>query len=167
MSMAVLRSSNSYDPSCRCPLMKNVGVPFTPLRTPPRKSARTLEAYSLLAKALRKSDTERPRPSVKANSRGKPRCSWLSKIWSCISQNRPCAPANSAPSAAASALGWICLKGKCLKTKIQVLGEVLLHHIDNRMSEAAMRALVIAILYEGYRRTDRTPDVITPRDWNF
>jgi hypothetical protein len=58
-------------------------------------------------------------------------------------------------------------QGKMPENKIQVLGEVLLHHIDNRMSEAAMRALVIAILYEGYRRTDRTPDVITPRDWNF
>jgi hypothetical protein len=40
--------------------MKNVGVPFTPLRTPPRKSARTLGAYSLLSKALRKPDKIEP-----------------------------------------------------------------------------------------------------------
>src|ERR1700689_2484546 len=33
--------SKSKASSWRCPLMKNVGVPFTPLRTPPLKSART------------------------------------------------------------------------------------------------------------------------------
>jgi hypothetical protein len=53
------------------------------------------------------------------------------------------------------------------ENEIQVLGEVLLHHIDNRMGEAAMRALIIAILYEGYCRIGRTPHVITLRDWNF
>jgi hypothetical protein len=58
-------------------------------------------------------------------------------------------------------------QGKMPKNEIQVLGEVLLHHVDNRMGEAAMRALIVAILYEGYCRIGRTPDVITLRDWNF
>jgi hypothetical protein len=40
-SMAATSSSNAYVPSWRSPLMKKVGVPFTPLRTPPRKWART------------------------------------------------------------------------------------------------------------------------------
>ena len=39
--IASTRSSNSNEPSCRTLLMKNVGVPLTPLRTPLRKSCFT------------------------------------------------------------------------------------------------------------------------------
>jgi len=35
-SSAATSASNSNDPSYCSPLMKNVGVPFTPLRMPPR-----------------------------------------------------------------------------------------------------------------------------------
>src|SRR5205823_4062945 len=44
--MAARRVSSAYDASWRTPLMKNVGVPFTPLRTPLRKSSRTRLAYT-------------------------------------------------------------------------------------------------------------------------
>jgi hypothetical protein len=40
-SIASTSEAKSYEPSCLCPLMKKVGVPLTPLRTPPVKSART------------------------------------------------------------------------------------------------------------------------------
>ena len=39
--MAATSVSTSKESSCRRPLTKNVGVPFTPLRTPLRKSSRT------------------------------------------------------------------------------------------------------------------------------
>jgi hypothetical protein len=38
LSMAETRSSYMYDPSCRRPLMKNVGVPFTPSESAAHKS---------------------------------------------------------------------------------------------------------------------------------
>ena len=70
--MAATRSSNSNVPLWRSPLMKNVGVPFTPLRTPPRKSARTLGAYFPAANASHRSASGKPSAPAKANSRGKP-----------------------------------------------------------------------------------------------
>jgi len=39
-SSAARRSDASHEPSWRTPLMKNVGVPLTPLRMPDRMSAR-------------------------------------------------------------------------------------------------------------------------------
>jgi hypothetical protein len=64
-------------------------------------------------------------------------------------------------------VGMYLTQGKMPENKIQVFSEVLLHHIDNGMGAAAMRALVIAILYKGYRRIGGTPNMITLRDGHF
>src|SRR5262249_61311424 len=45
-SIAATKPSNVSGPSKRCSSMKNVGVPLTPLRTPPRASSRIFGAYS-------------------------------------------------------------------------------------------------------------------------
>jgi hypothetical protein len=47
--------------------MKNEGVPFTPLRRSPRKSARTLGLYADVAKASRRSDSASPNAAASAN----------------------------------------------------------------------------------------------------
>src|ERR1700734_3540918 len=60
-SIAATRSSYEKTPSYRSPLMKNDGVPLTPLRTPPRKSAFILAENFLVANASRRPPSDRPR----------------------------------------------------------------------------------------------------------
>jgi hypothetical protein len=50
--MARASVSSSKSASCRWPLIKNVGVPFNPLRTPPEKSFCTRSANSPVCSAL-------------------------------------------------------------------------------------------------------------------
>src|SRR6266516_5910124 len=59
-AMAPRSVSRSKPPSCRRPLMKNVGVPFTPLRTPLRKSARTLAVCTPFSSSSAKRRRSRP-----------------------------------------------------------------------------------------------------------
>ena len=48
-------------PSCLIPLIKKVGVPFTPLLTPPMKSFRILGRYSWLSSACFRPERGKPR----------------------------------------------------------------------------------------------------------
>lgn len=82
-----------------------------PFCTPLRKSSRTRPWYALLFKSFRNWSISNPRASPYASKFLRFRAFWFRKSRLCISQNRPCAPAASAASAAPSASGWMPERG--------------------------------------------------------
>ncbi len=154
MPMAAARSSNSYDPLCRRPLMKNVGVPFTPLRTPPRKSLRTLgtllAAYQRIAQSRFGQDGVLQRARTGAADRGDPGSS--QECASCISQN----PAVRTPRTRHSRRRFGHWGGfetsENDERQSQRLAEMLLDKLDDRMRQSAESAFVVAVFDERDRR---------------
>lgn len=88
-SMAAGRPAAPNGPSKRRPLMKNAGVPLTPLRTPPAKSHWIFDRRRWLVSASRSSIDDSSILAAKAINKGTLTRCWLAYIESCIGQNRP------------------------------------------------------------------------------
>ena len=164
MPMAAARSSNSYDPSCRRPLMKNVGVPFTPLRTPPRKSLRTLGAYSPLISASRRSASDKSECSSEREQERQAEAI-LVLVDAVVHLPEPAMRARKLGTLGGGfGIGMDLSHRKMAKDKSQPLAEMLLDKLDDRMRQPAIPAFVVAVFDQRDRRVRRPEDMISRRD---
>ena len=147
--------------------MKNDGVPFTPLRTPLRKSLLTLGAYFSLTRALCNSDSDSPKAVASANKSGKTQAVLI------FINTVMHVPEQPVRTGEFSALGGgfrirVHLgQRKMPEDESQSRPEALQYHVHNRVRGSATRALVVAVLDQGHRGICGSPDMVMPRDWNF
>ena len=140
--------------------MKNDGVPLTPLRTPPRKSACIFAANRRCASASRSPRSESPKALPKAKNQGQ-----AELVLICI---KPIVhfPEEVMRSCVFGGLRrrlreWVRLgQWEVPENEPELLAEPLLRQLDVREGKAAVRTLVVAIFDHCDWRVVGTFDVV-------
>ena len=152
--------SKSYESSWRIPLMKKVGVPFTPLRTPLRKSSWTRSAWTCSASSLLEQvEIELERTSVRTKVVDLQMLLVLVEVIVHLPE----------PVLGGSGLGRLRrvlgmrMRGtdrEVAEHEPELLSHPFLDLLDDRVGLPAVGALIVAVLHEGHRRIRRALDVI-------